>query len=92
MEIRAIKLKTGEDILGRMQVGTDGILVKMPIIFGLNNQNAISFFPYLIGIADDQIVNIKFDGILVEPYKVLKNLEDAYIKQTTSIDLSTTIK
>ena len=91
-EIRAFKLKTGEEIIGRSVSAEDPIIlakVRMYIITGADQtgQLQVNVLPYS-AVAPDGNVALMDDHIAAEILDLPKEVEDGYLSSTSGIQIA----
>ena len=94
MKIILVKLVSGEEVIGTLISSNDAaIVLSKPRVLVTRNfdngQMGVAMIPFMLGVPDGEHI-IYLDKIMGEPNgKALpKQLEDGYIQQTTSIQLS----
>jgi len=89
--VRAFKLKSGEEIMGRCISAEDPIIlekVRMYIIAGADptGQLQINALPFSV-IAQDGEIELREDGIVSEILTIPEEIEKAYLNSTSAIQL-----
>ena len=87
-DIIAMKLISGDEIVAKLKLNSEYVVeVSKPIAIGISPQGAV-FAPFMITSSED--VEMTFDKKhILSMIKVRKEVEDAYIQQTSSITRAT---
>lgn len=90
-KVRAFKLKSGEEIMGRSVSAENPIIlerVRMYMIAGADQtgQLQINALPFSV-IAQDGNIELRDDGIISEILEIPDDIEQAYLNSTSAIQL-----
>lgn len=94
-EIVAIKISTGEEIVGRLVDTGDkpGVTISKPIIVQLQmvrpGEAAIGFQPFMLSRDDDGEYTFSDAAIVVGPSKARDDIRTNYLKATTGLEIPT---
>ncbi len=89
-EITTVKLVSGEEIIGRLVSKKDGTIVLSKPVQIIASQKGMGFAPLCISIDDASEFTFK-DAHILFTATTRKELEEAYIKSTTGIQLASGI-
>jgi hypothetical protein len=87
--IVVMKLSTGEEVIARVEESLEGNRYVKPRIFHMMQTErgaSAALIPYIMS-APDETVTIK-DSAIISVVTASKQLEDAYLQQTSGIDLT----
>jgi hypothetical protein len=94
-DIVAIKLTSGEEVVGKMVSGPDdvGIRLAKPIVVQLQmlkqGEAAIGFAPFMLARDDDDEYQFQSSALVTTPGKARDDIRINYLKATTGLEIPT---
>ena len=93
MEIRSFMLTTGQELIGDLQAATGtGYNVKNPLVVhmmrGQDGKPTLAFAQWSM-LHDQEIVELFDHALMCPPVKIIGEVADSYIQQTTGLILPT---
>ena len=93
-DIVAVKLNTGEELIGRI-VAQNPLELTKPVVLGMQQQQnpqtgqvevGMGFAPFMLGIPDDGNIILE-QGSYITMVKARDEIKQAYIKSTTGLEV-----
>lgn len=82
--IVAVKLISGDEIVGKIEeLNTDSLVLAKPIAIGLSSQG-VGFAPFMLSAVDNATLTFKFEKIITYT-QAREEIKNAYIQSTSGI-------